>query len=42
MGYVRYIQVPQGATMASRSADTRMQRRLLNGLYPRDEPRTGD
>lgn len=46
-GYVRYIQVPRGATMASLAASIRMddaeaQLRLINGLYPRGEPRTGD
>jgi predicted Zn-dependent protease len=45
--YVHYIQVPRGATMASLAAGTRIpdaeaQLRLLNGLYPRGEPRTGD
>lgn len=45
--YVHYIQVPQGATLASLAASTRIpdaeaQLRLLNGLYPRGEPRTGD
>ena len=45
--YVHYIQVPRGATMATLAASTRMpdaeaQLRLLNGLYPRGEPRTGD
>lgn len=45
--YIHYIQVPQGATMASLAAGTRIrdgeaQLRLLNGLYPRGEPRTGD
>jgi predicted Zn-dependent protease len=45
--YVHYIQVPQGATMASlatgmRIPDAEVQMRLLNGLYPRGEPRTGD
>ena len=45
--YVHYIQVPQGATMASLAAGSRIpdaeaQLRLLNGLYPRGEPRTGD
>jgi predicted Zn-dependent protease len=45
--YVHYIQVPRGATMASLAASTRIpnaeaQLRLLNGLYPRGEPRTGD
>lgn len=45
--YVHYIQVPQGATMGSlatgmRIPDAEAQLRLLNGLYPRGEPRTGD
>ena len=45
--YVRYIQVPRGATMSSlassiRIPDAEAQLRLLNGLYPRGEPRTGD
>jgi predicted Zn-dependent protease len=45
--YVQYIQVPRGATMASlasgiRIPDAEAQLRLLNGLYPRGEPRTGD
>lgn len=45
--YVRYIQVPRGATMASLAASIRLpdaeaQLRLLNGLYPSGEPRTGD
>jgi predicted Zn-dependent protease len=45
--YIRYIQVPRGATMASLAASMRIpdaeaQLRLLNGLYPRGEPRTGD
>jgi predicted Zn-dependent protease len=45
--YVHYIQVPRGATMASLAASIRIpdaeaQLRLLNGLYPRGEPRTGD
>ena len=45
--YVHYIQVPRGATMASlasgiRIPDAEGQLRLLNGLYPRGEPRTGD
>jgi predicted Zn-dependent protease len=45
--YVHYIQVPRGATMASIAASIRIpnaedQLRLLNGLYPRGEPRTGD
>ncbi len=45
--YVQYIQVPRGATMESLAASVRIpdaenQLRLLNGLYPRGEPRTGD
>ncbi len=45
--YVHYIQVPRGATMASLAASIRIpnaeaQLRLLNGLYPRGEPRIGD
>lgn len=45
--HVHYIQVPQGATMASLAAgspipDAEAQLRLLNGLYPRGEPRAGD
>ncbi|MEH6637357.1 MAG: peptidase M48, partial [Halioglobus sp.] len=45
--YVHYIQVPRGATMASLAASIRIpdaeaRLRLLNGLYPRGEPRTGD
>ncbi len=45
--YVHYIQVPRGADMASLAAgiripDAEAQLRLLNGLYPRGEPRTGD
>jgi predicted Zn-dependent protease len=45
--YVHYIQVPRGATIASLAAglripDAEAQLRLLNGLYPRGEPRTGD
>ena len=45
--YIHYIQVPRGATMASLAASVRIpdaeaQLRLLNGLYPRGEPRTGD
>ena len=44
---IHYIQVPRGATMASLAAgtgipDAEAQLRLLNGLYPRGEPRTGD
>ncbi len=47
-GYrIHYIQVPRGATMASLAASVRIpdaetQLRLLNGFYPRGEPRTGD
>lgn len=45
--YIHYIQVPRGATMESLAASIRIpyaqeQLRLLNGLYPRGEPRTGD
>jgi predicted Zn-dependent protease len=45
--YIHYIQVPRGATMESlaasiRVADAEGKLRLLNGLYPRGEPRTGD
>ena len=45
--YVHYIQVPRGATFASIAASIRIpyaeeQLRLLNGMYPRGEPRTGD
>jgi predicted Zn-dependent protease len=45
--YIHYVQVPRGATMASLAASARIpdaeaQLRLLNGLYPRGEPRTGD
>jgi len=44
---LHYVQVPQGATMASLAAgiplpDAEAQLRLLNGLYPRGEPRAGD
>lgn len=44
---VRYMQVPRGQTMASLAAtmkipDAEDQLRLLNGFYPRGEPRTGD
>ncbi|GAB3324110.1 M48 family metalloprotease [Haliea atlantica] len=44
---LRYIQVPRGATMASLAAgvqipDAEAQLRLINGLYPRGEPRVGD
>lgn len=45
--HVHFIQVPQGATMASLAAgspipDAEAQLRLLNGFYPRGEPRAGD
>jgi len=45
--YLHYIQVPRGATFSSLAAglripDAEAQLRLLNGLYPRGEPRTGD
>ena len=45
--YIHYIQVPRGATMKSLAAgiripDAEAQLRLLNGFYPRGEPRTGD
>lgn len=45
--HIHYIQVPRGATMASLAAgapipDAEAQLRLLNGLYPSGEPRTGD
>ncbi|MEH6582711.1 MAG: M48 family metalloprotease [Halioglobus sp.] len=45
--YVHYIQVPRGATLETLAAGIRLpdaeaQLRLLNGLYPRGEPRTGD
>ncbi|MFV0276955.1 MAG: peptidase M48, partial [Parahaliea sp.] len=45
--YVRYVQVPRGASFASiassiRIPDAEAQLRLLNGFYPRGEPRTGD
>ena len=45
--YLQYIQVPRGATMESLASSTRIpeaesQLRLINGLYPRGEPRTGD
>lgn len=44
---IHYIQVPRGATMATLAASLRIpdaeaQLRLINGLYPRGEPRTGD
>jgi predicted Zn-dependent protease len=45
--YLRYIQVPRGATMETLAAgspirDAEAQLRLINGFYPRGEPRTGD
>ncbi len=45
--HIHYIQVPRGATLASLAASIRVpdaeaQLRLLNGFYPRGEPRTGD
>ena len=45
--YVHYVQVPRGATFASIASSIRIphaeeQLRLLNGMYPRGEPRTGD
>ena len=45
--YIQYIQVPRGATMASlassiRIPDAEAQLRLINGFYPRGEPRVGD
>jgi predicted Zn-dependent protease len=45
--YIHYIQVPRGATISSLAASMRIpnadaQLRLLNGLYPRGEPRMGD
>lgn len=45
--FVRYIQVPRGATFASLAASIQIPEaearlRLLNGFYPRGEPRTGD
>ncbi len=45
--YVRYVQVPRGATISSIAAQMKIpfaedQLRLLNGFYPRGEPRTGD
>jgi predicted Zn-dependent protease len=45
--FLHYIQVPRGATLASLAAsmavpDAEAQLRLLNGFYPRGEPRTGD
>ena len=45
--YVRYIQVPRGADMQSLAASVRVDDaegylRLINDMYPRGEPRTGD
>lgn len=45
--YVRYIQVPRGADLPSlatsvRIADAEGYLRLINNMYPRGEPRTGD
>jgi predicted Zn-dependent protease len=45
--YVHYIQVPRGATLETLAAgiripDAQAQLRLMNGFYPRGEPRTGD
>lgn len=45
--YVRYIQVPRGATVGTLASSTRVddaeaQLRLINDFYPRGEPRTGD
>ena len=45
--YVRYIQVPRGADVASLAASVRVDDaesylRLINDFYPRGEPRTGD
>lgn len=45
--YIRYIQVPRGADVASlasgvRVNDAEAQLRLINDFYPRGEPRTGD
>ena len=44
---IEYIQVPRGATLSSLAAGIRIddaenQLRLINGFYPRGEPRTGD
>ncbi len=44
---LHYIQVPRGATIATLAASLRIpdaeaQLRLINGLYPGGEPRTGD
>lgn len=45
--YVRYVQVPRGASVASLASSARVddaeaQLRLINDFYPRGEPRTGD
>jgi predicted Zn-dependent protease len=45
--FVRYLQVPRGATLESIAADSPIddaegQLRLINGFYPSGEPRTGD
>lgn len=45
--YVHFIQVPRGATLETLAAgiripDAEAQLRLMNGFYPRGEPRTGD
>ncbi|TGD75742.1 peptidase M48 [Mangrovimicrobium sediminis] len=45
--FVHFIQVPRGATMASLASSVDIpyaeeQLRLINGLYPRGEPRVGD
>jgi predicted Zn-dependent protease len=45
--YVRYVQVPRGADMQSLAASVRVDDaegylRLINDMYPRGEPRTGD
>ena len=44
---IRYQQVPRGATLSTLAADLTIpdaenQLRLINGFYPRGEPRTGD
>ncbi len=45
--YVRFIRVPRGQTVASLAAkspipEAEATHRLINGIYPRGEPRTGD
>ena len=45
--YVRYIRVPRGQTVGSLAAkspipEAEATHRLINGIYPRGEPRTGD